>query len=71
MTVRVRATEVAGGIETVQNTVPVSSSGTRPDLVVNMVTMSTAMPATTVMIMAMGLRTSFSTLFLYLPRIES
>ena len=61
----VRATEVAGGMVMVQNIMPWSSSGTRPVFVVNMVTPNTTIPKMTVVITAMGLRTSFCTAFLY------
>ena len=61
---RVRATDVAGGIEMVQNTVPVSSSGTSPVFVVYIVPTRAAMPMTTARPMSTGLRTVFSTLFL-------
>ena len=67
MTCVVRATEVAGGMEMVQNKVPVSSLGTSPVLVVTIVPANTAMPMMTAMPMATGLRTSFSTCFLYFP----
>ena len=65
----VRATEVAGGMEMVQKSVPVSSEGTRPVFVVKSVVASTAIPIITAIPMASGLRTSFSTEFLYLPKI--
>ena len=67
MTCLVRSTDVAGGMEMVQNTVPVSSSGTSPVLVVNMVATRATMPMTTTAMMAAGLRTSFSMMPLYRP----
>ena len=71
MICRVRATDVAGGMLTVQKMVPVSSSGTRPVFVVSIVETSTTIPMTTVTPMAKGLCTSFSTAFLYLPSTDS
>ena len=69
MTLRVRSTDVAGGMEMVQNKVPVSSLGTRPVFVIDIVPNKAAIPITTAMIMATGLRTNFSTHPLYLPSI--
>ena len=68
---RVRATEVEGGIVMVQKMVPVSSSGTSPVLVNEKVATSTTIPIITVVSTLMGLRTSFSTLPLYFPKIFS
>ena len=69
MTSRVRSTLVAGGIETTQKSVPVSSSGTSPVFVVDIVAMRATIPTTTAIMAMMGRWVIFVTLLRYLPRI--
>ena len=64
----VRTALVAGGIDTVQNNVPVSSLGTNPVLVVFIVRNRAMAPTKTNTPVRIGFLTSFSTLFLYLPK---